>query len=328
MELLVIGGTKFVGRAIVKAAVVRGHHVTMFNRGQTNADLFPEVTRIQGDRETDLERLGTRHWDAVIDTCGYVPRVVKASAEYLAPLVRRYVFISTISVYSDQISPHADEDAELATMEDPTREDITGETYGPLKVLCEQEVEAALPGRALIVRPGLIVGPHDPTNRFTYWALRMAQGGDFLAPGGPDYPTQFIDVRDLATWTVEMAQRDASGIYNATGPDYPLTLGALFDQGAGVFNNDANPVWASDEFLLEHEVGPFTEMPLWLPRLIAERMMTIDVGRAVHDGLRFRSLADTLRDTVAWAQPLGDERPGQAGMRPEREAELLQALRG
>ena len=188
MNLLILGGTVFLGRHLVEAALARGHAVTLFNRGQHNPDLFPEVERLRGDRDGDLQALEGRRWDAVVDTCGYVPRVVRASAEMLAPNVDHYTFISSISVYADTSKPGIDEQAPVGTLDDPTTEEVTGESYGPLKALCEQAAEAAMPGRVLNIRPGLIVGPHDPTDRFTYWVRRVAEGGEVLAPGNPHAP--------------------------------------------------------------------------------------------------------------------------------------------
>ncbi len=206
MKLLVLGGTVFLGRHLVEAATARGHSVTLFNRGQHNPELYPEVEKLRGDRDSDLSALQGRRWDAVIDTCGYLPRAVRASAELLADAVDHYTFISSISVYADFHTPAMDESAPVGTLADETVEEVTGETYGPLKALCEQAAERALPGRVLNIRPGLIVGPHDPTDRFTYWPVRVARGGEVLAPGRPHVPVQVIDGRDLAEWTVRMVE--------------------------------------------------------------------------------------------------------------------------
>lgn len=332
MNILIIGGTQFVGRALTEAALANGHQVTLFNRGKTNPDAFPEVERITGDRDGGLSALGERTWDVAVDTCGYVPRVVKASADYLADKVQRYVFISTISVYKDTGEANRDEDAALATFadvdgHDETTEEINGLTYGPLKVLCEQAAEAALPGRVLTVRPGLIVGPHDPTNRFTYWPIRIRRGGEVLAPGQPDYPTQFIDVRDLGEWTLHMIEQSATGIYNATGPDKRLTLGEVMQACKAVSGSDARLTWVDDALLAEHEVRPFMEMPLYVPGDAVEAFMTINVQKAIGAGLRFRSLEQTVRDTLAWVDTLAGDPPGAGGLTPEREAEVLAAHR-
>src|SRR5688572_29497367 len=197
MRLLVLGGTKFLGRAVVEAAVARGHEPTLFHRGLTNPGLFPDLEHLRGDRDGGLAALQGRTWDAVIDPSGYVPRIVRASAELLADAVEHYTFISSISVYPSFPTPGMDESSPVGTLEDPTVEDVPAH-YGPLKALCEQAAEAAMPGRVFHVRAGLIVGPNDPSDRFTYWPVRVAKGGDVLAPGSPERPVQIIDVRDLA----------------------------------------------------------------------------------------------------------------------------------
>lgn len=326
MKILILGGTVFVGRALVEAGLQRGHEITLFNRGKSNPALFPQVEQIHGDRDGGLDALAGRSWDCVIDTCGYVPRIVRASAEFLAQQVERYIFTSTISVYAESRDANRDEDAPLGTLEDSSTEEITGTTYGPLKVLCEQAAEAALPGRTLVIRPGLIVGPGDPTNRFTYWPRRVRQGGRILAPVRPGLPTQFIDVRDLAEWTLTMAEQRATGIYNATGPARRLTLGEVLGACARSTNAQAEIVWASQKFLLAHEVKPWMDLPLWIPDPDAEAFNTIRVQRAVDAGLRFRPLEETIRATLAWLDSLEGAPPGAVGISLEREAELLAKL--
>lgn len=330
MKLLFIGGTEFVGRAMVSAALADGHEVTLFHRGKTNPDLFPAAERIQGDRETDLDRLSGRTWDAVIDTCGYLPHQVELSTAKLAGAVGLYAFISTISVYDESVysTPGMDEDGPLGKLEgEPatTIHGITGETYGPLKVLCEQKVAATMPGKALIIRPGLIVGPHDMTDRFTYWPVRIARGGETVAPPA-DTLTQFIDVRDLGNWTVQMVVEGATGTYNATGPDHALNFGTLLDTCREVAGSSAARVVEMDEaFLLEQEVRPWQDLPLYLP---ADRsgMVQLDISRALAAGLTFRPLVETVRDTLNWFR---SERTGdpelRVGLSSEREAEVLAA---
>lgn len=320
MRILLIGGPKFVGRALIDAALRAGHTLTMFNRGQTNAHLYPDAEKLQGDRDGQLDALRGRQWDAVVDTSGYVPRIVKQSADLLADSVGRYVFVSTISVYP-QIAG-ADENAPLATLEDESVEAITGETYGALKVLCEKAVQSTYGERATIVRPGLIVGPHDPTDRFTYWVIRAAQGGTMLAPESPEYPVQVIDVRDLAEWTIRLVEADTPGVFNATGPDTPLTFGMMLDTCRSVAGSDTKTAWASAEFLKEHEVAPWSEIPLWIP---GEAWGTVNIQHALNAGLTFRSLADTVRATLDWVQREPRPEPLQAGLQPAREAELLAA---
>lgn len=322
MKLLVIGGTKFLGRHAVEAALARGHEVTLFNRGKTNADLFPEAEKLVGDRDGGLGVLKGRTWDAVLDPSGYFPRVVKDSAQLLADAVEHYTFISSISVYSDLSKPNMDESAPVGKIEDETIEEITGESYGPLKVLCEQAAEAALPGRVLNVRSGLIVGPHDPSDRFTYWPVRVDQGGEVLAPDSPDFLVQFIDGRDLGDWCVRAAEARTVGIFNVTGT--PVRLGTLLETCQRVSNNGATLTWVDGKFLLEHEVAPWTELPMWLPPDMANLNKT-SVDKAIAAGLTFRPIEDTVRATLAWDKTrLHPERPA-AGLDREKEARVLQA---
>jgi 2'-hydroxyisoflavone reductase len=328
MKLLILGGTVFLGRHIVEYALERGHEVTIFTRGQRNPDLFPEVERLRGDRDGDLGLLEGRRWDAVIDTSGYFPRVVRASAEMLADKAERYVFISTISVFSDYSKVGMAEDGPIGTIADPTVEEVTGETYGPLKALCERAVQEAFPGRALIIRPGLIVGPHDQSDRFTYWPGRVARGGEVLVPRSLDREIQVVDVRDLAGWTVRMAEEGATGVFNATGPDRSLTMRELFDTCRAVAGSEATPVVVAEDFLLERGVGPWMEVPLWMPdRPEMAGFFAIDCGRAFAAGLTFRPLEETVRDTLAWDRGRPADAPRRAGLAPEREAELLAAWR-
>ena len=218
MKLLVIGGTRFVGRALIEEALKQGMEVTMFNRGKSNPEIFPDVEKLVGDRDDDLEALKGRKWDAVVDTCGYIPRHVKMTAELLKDNIEHYTFISTISVYPFPIPEDGvDEEGELARMDDPTVEEINGETYGALKVLCEEAIDEIMDGRATHIRAGLIIGPHDPTDRFTYWPVRVAEGGEMLAPGDPTVPMQYIDARDLAKWTLHCTVNKLTGAYNSTG---------------------------------------------------------------------------------------------------------------
>ena len=325
MKLLILGGTIFVGRHIVDAALTRRHEVTLFNRGQHNADLFPDVEKLRGDRDGGLEALAGRTWDAVIDTCGYVPRIVGQSAALLAPAVGRYVFVSSISVYHDFAAEGMDETSPVATMPDESVEEVTGETYGPLKALCEQVVEAACPNRALILRPGLIVGPHDKSGRFTYWPHRVAEGGDVLAPGKPEKRVQFIDVRDLAEWIIRMVERGETGLFNAVSDDSSWTMGRLLEESKAVSGSNARFHWLPDEFLLAEGVAPWSDLPLWLPRtdewLGAD---SLSAARAVAAGLTLRPFPDTIRDTLDWDRTLNPAERPSAGITREREAELLQ----
>jgi 2'-hydroxyisoflavone reductase len=330
MKLLILGGTMFLGRHLVPAALARGHQITLFNRGKTNPDLYPEVEKIHGDRKVSLEPLAGRRFDAVIDTCGYVPRVAGMAAHALSGSVDHYTFISSISVYADVRTRGQDEDAPLAVLTDEATEEVTGETYGGLKALCERAVSAAMPGRTLVIRPGLISGPHDPTDRFTYWPVRVARGGEVLAPGPPDASTQHIDVRDLAEWTIRAIESRSIGVFNATGPDYPLTWKEILDTCRRVSGSDATFTWVSAEFLAERGVAPWSEIPLWV-QAEDQGMLDVNVRRAIAAGLTFRPLAVTVKDTLDWhatrPAPAGAAKPLRSGLAPEREAEVLAAWR-
>lgn len=319
MDILIIGGTRFLGRHIVEAGLAAGHHLTLFNRGMTNADLFPETEKLRGDRGSDLSALSGRQWDAAIDLCGYVPRVVNASAQLLRDAVKQYTFISSISVYPELNEPGLDESTPLGTLTDPTTEEITEETYGPLKVLCEQEVERAFPERALLIRPGYIVGPHDPSDRFTYWLHRVALGGEILAPGVPELPIQFIDVRDLAEWIIRMVEKRSTGSYNATGPDYKLAMGRLLAECKMLTNSDAHFTWVSEDFLTTHKV----ELPIWVPSTEVG-FAAVSSQRAIEASLIYRPLSETIRATLAWDATRPDDYQLRAGLSAEQEAELLQ----
>jgi 2'-hydroxyisoflavone reductase len=314
LRLLVFGGTGFLGRHVVEAALERGHELTLFNRGLTNPGLFPDVERILGDRGGDLAALREGRWDAAIDVPARVPRHVGRSTEALAA-VDHYTFVSSISVYRDFSGLGIDESAPLREYE-PTMGDDDMETYGPRKAECERIVRAAFPGRALIVRPGLIVGPHDPTDRFTYWPVRLARGGEILAPGPPERIVQFVDVRDLAPWIVRLVEKRRTGVFNATNDG--VAMGELL---AG-----ARVTWVSDEFLVEQSVGEWMELPLWIADPEWVGMHHVDVSRAVAAELTFRPPAETVHDTAAWAEERGEHEP-EAGLAPARERELLEAWR-
>ncbi len=328
LRLLILGGTGFLGPHTVKAALARGHQMTLFNRGRTNPHLFPDLEKLRGDRDGDLTALEGRDWDAVIDTSGYVPRIVKMSAELLAPHVRQYVFISSISVYAAFPIEGIDETSPVGTLEDETVEEITGGSYGPLKALCEQAAERALPGRATNIRPGLIVGEQDRSDRFTYWPARMARGGEVLAPGdGGDF-IQFIDVRDLAEWIIACIENDVTGVFNATSPPATLTMGEFLETCRRVSGSDATLTWADADFLAEQEVEPWSDMPVWVPATGDEPGFgRVSTRRAQEKGLRCRPVSETVRDTLEWFGTLPEERRNKlrAGLDPEREAAVLAA---
>jgi nucleoside-diphosphate-sugar epimerase len=326
MRVLILGGTRFLGRHLAAAALAQGHAVTLFNRGNQSEGLFPEAEHLRGDRDGDLTALEGRRWDVAIDTSGYVPRIARASAQLLANAVEHYTFVSSISVYAGWPEiPRIDENSPVGTLADPTVEEINGETYGPLKALCEQVVQEALPGRALIVRPGLIVGPYDPTDRFSYWPYRVARGGEMLAPGRPEGLAQVIDGRDLAEWIVRMATERATGVYNATGPAYPLTMQALLAESQRVSGSETTITWIPDDFLEQRQIGEWVELPLWIPEKQGPGVGDVNCSRAWSAGLAFRPLAETIRDTLDWLATRPTDYSWKAGMTPEREAETLAA---
>ncbi|HET9905352.1 MAG TPA: NAD-dependent epimerase/dehydratase family protein [Anaerolineales bacterium] len=328
MKILIIGGTRFLGRHLVDSALARGHEVTLFNRGKSNPDLFLNIETILGDREHDLEKLSGREWDAVIDTCGYFPRIVRLSAKSLERSVGRYVFISSISVYAGYSKIGIDENDPVGKIEDESFEEITGESYGPLKALCEKAVQEIYNERALIIRPGLIVGPNDPTDRFTYWPVRVARGGDVLAPEKPEVPIQIIDVRDLSEFILKLIEDNASGVYNATGLDYQLTLGRMLEVSKQVSKSDARFNWASVEILNQHKVEAWSDMPVWVPDTEEDAGFSrVDISKAMDDGLTFRPLEETIRDTLDWANTRPPDHQWRAGLTAEREAEVLAVLK-
>ena len=318
-----LGGTVFVGRHIVAEALARGHDVALFNRGRTHPELFEGVERLRGDREHgDLAALAGRSWDAVVDTSGYVPRVVRASAELLADSAAHYTLISTGSVYADSSGPEIGEDSPVATVDDETTEDVERH-YGALKALCERAAEDALPGRVLSVRSGIVVGAHDPTGRFTYWVHRIARGGDVLAPEPRDQPVQVIDARDLAAWILDAAERGLTGVLNVAGPETPLTLGRLLEGIRAATGSEARFVWADEDLLLAHGVEPGRDLPLWLAPGAnpgTAYFFALDIARALAAGLRHRPLGETVAATLAEAATA----PG-VGLSPARERALLAA---
>lgn len=325
MKILVIGGTVFLGRHIVRAALKQGHEVTLFNRGRHNPELFPQVEKIKGDRDGGLEALTGRRWDAVVDTCGYVPRVVRASAQFLKDSVDSYVFVSTLSVYADLSVKGLNENSPVGRLEDETVEEVTGETYGPLKALCEKAVEEAFPGRAFIPRPGLIVGPHDPTDRFTYWPVRISKGGKVLAPEPKGMGVMYIDVRDLSEWMIRMMEDGKQGVYNADGPDWgTLSIQCFLETCKKVSASGAELVWVDDKFLLNKQVAPWSDLPLWLPGEETAGMSAFDVSKAFEAALAARPLEETVRDTVAWHKSLENQEL-KAGISREREGSIIDA---
>lgn len=322
MRILVLGGTGFIGPHMVREALRRGHEVELFNRGRTNDELFPDLKRYVGDRDGGLDPLEGGAWDAVIDNSGYVPRHVADSARLLAPAVSQYLYISTISVYGDFSQP-IDEDTAVGTLEDETVEEVTNETYGPLKALCETRVlEEVGAGRTTILRPTYICGPGDSTDRFTYWPVRSMRGGEMLWPGAPDNDIQIIDVRDLANFTIDCLEQEITGTYNTCTPRGAFKMGKLLEDCQAVTAGDMTPTWVSANFLSGKDVN----LPIWgNPNDEAAAVLRVDSSRAVAAGLAFRPTRETARDTLSWWKTLPPERTAalRAGPTPEAEAELL-----
>lgn len=329
LRLLILGGTGFIGPHEVRYALDRGHTVTLFNRGKTDPGLFPELETLIGDRATgDYSALAGRDWDVVIDDPTTIPRWARQAAAALRGHVRQYIFVSTISVYAANDTPGADETAALATTSTPESEDVRAHPalYGPLKALSEGEIQRAFPGQSTIVRPGLIVGPGDPSDRFTYWPARLRRGGEVLAPGDPTDPVQFIDARDLAAFLIRCAEDGTTGVYNATGPRSRLTMAEMLGGIRAVMSGDARLTWVPADFLGAHKVRPWSDMPVWVPpmgeaRGFAER----SIQRALDKGLGFRPLAETARDTLAYyeGEPEARRTAMRAGLDAGRERQVL-----
>src|SRR5213593_4645541 len=333
LRILILGGTGFTGPFQVKYALSRGHKVTVFNRGKTHPSQLPkEVEQLIGDRNGQLEALKGKQWDVCIDNPTTLPAWVRDAAQILKGKVGRYVFISTISVYADT-STGPDENTPLAKYggADPFKETLEAmkasgyKTYGPLKALSEQETEKWFPGKSLIIRPGLIVGSRDESDRFTYWPVRIDRGGEVLAPGSLEDPVQFIDARDLAEWTIRMAENRETGIYNATGPAKPLGIGRMLDGIKAGLQSSATFTWVTEDFLTQHKVEPWSDMPVWTGKESGLARAKID--RALNKGLTFQPLTETAHDTLAWFKSLPQDRQSKlrAGLTPEREAEVLAA---
>ena len=346
-SILILGGTNFLGPHVVEAAKAREHAITLFNRGKTHPGMFPDVEKLHGDRDGHLEALAGRKWDAVVDPSGYLPRLVKASAELLAPNVKQYIFISTISVYAKEDRVDADESLPVETLADPKSEDVKA-NYGALKALCEKAAEAAMPGRVANIRPGLIVGPGDPTGRFSHWPSRMAAGGEVLCPGDGSTPTQWIDGRDLGAWIVKVIEQGTVGTMNALGPAKRTTMKAALDEvnhavsdksgerparsnaGGGAESSDKGKlVWVDADFLAKHDVSGWSEMPMWLDNkgdLLG--FGTLSNKKAVAAGLTFRPIGETARDTLAWLKTVPEAERAKlssTGITRDKEAKVIAA---
>ena len=333
LRILILGGTGFTGPYQVRYALSRGHKVTTFNRGKTHPGELPsEVEQLIGDRNGQLDALKDRQWDVAIDNPTTLPEWVRNAGQILKGNVGHYAFISTISVYADT-SKGVDETGPLARYDgpDPYKETLEAmrasgyKTYGPLKALSEKEAQKWFPGKTLIIRPGLIVGPGDETDRFTYWPVRIDRGGEVLAPGNPNDPVQFIDARDLAEWTIRMVENRETGIYNATGPAKPLGIGKMLDEIKDALNSNAKFTWVPADFLKQQNVEAWSNMPVWAGDELG--LARTNINRALAKGLTFRPLAETARDTLAWFKSLPQDRQSKihAGLTAEREAEVLTA---
>jgi 2'-hydroxyisoflavone reductase len=329
MKILIIGGGKFVGRAAAEAALARGHSVTLFNRGKTTLEVLPGAEWIRGDRDGDLAILDGRTWDAVIDTCAYFQRQVEALLRALKGRLGQYLLISSVSVYADLAEPDRDESGALHPPLVGAEEKVTAESYGPFKVMCEKSALEWGPASTLLVRPGIIVGPYDPTGRFSYWVQRIAAGGGVLAPGDPDVPLQVIDVRDLAAWMVEMAEANTAGCFNTVGPRNPLTWGRMFETAATALGVRVEPTWVDDTFIEERKVGEQTQLPLYIPRDSPgfRHMFQVSGKAAFEKGLKLRALGETIADTLGWLRGPHCADAKKVGLSREIEAQLLAAWR-
>lgn len=337
MNILIIGGTRFVGRHLSDSLLCRGHDLTLFHRGETNPNVFPRVDRIFGDRETELENLGDKSWDVVIDTCGYYPEHVQKSVAYLADKAERYVFISSAAVYEPTTEVGIDETSPLQTNPVPSNEVAWWHTeYARNKVRCEQEVlEGFGPSNSLIVRPGMIMGPYDPMNYFTYWVVRVRQGGDIVAPGEKDHPLQFIDARDLASFTAEMIDQSVSDVFTVDGPTEPISFSSFLETLRDYFDSDATFHWIDNEQLIEHGIRPDgSGIPYWLPDPEARAYFQMSNDKALNHGLEIRPLTESADDVFHWyeTQIHGSDEgwvdglPPDKGLKPSEESELLEQV--
>ncbi|MBA2368443.1 MAG: NAD-dependent epimerase/dehydratase family protein [Candidatus Protochlamydia sp.] len=326
LKILILGGTTFLGPHLVHDLQENGHEVTLFNRG-TQSNHFTNVEQLHGDRDGNLEALKGKNWDAIIDTSATLPRLVQDSSEFLAHSTKHYTFISSIGVYQDFHQPKINEDYPLAKLEDEKSEEITEKTYGGLKAACEKIILDYFPNSCLIIRPGLIIGPLDPTERFSYWPIRIEKGGDILAPAPSDQLLQYIDARDLAKWIVAMIEQKATGIYNATGPDAPITFEKVLRTCQHVSTKNSTFTWAAEDFLIEHHVQDWTELPLWLSsKRNMPGFLNVSIDKALQAGLVYRPLSETIQAILAWDKKRGSK-SGKIGLNPDKEQTLLKLLK-
>jgi 2'-hydroxyisoflavone reductase len=333
LRILILGGTQFLGVHITERALARGHKVTLFNRGKTHTELFPQVEKLQGDRDGQLDILKGHTWDAVIDDSGYVPRHVRLSAQLLAPTIKQYLYVSSISAYAGFTTPN-DEDSALGKLADPGTEKVDGGSYGPLKALCEQEVKRALPGRFTIIRPGYVAGPQDHTDRFTYWPARAARGAEMLVPGTPRDPIQYIDVRDLARFAIDALEHGTVGTFNLVTPPGKFTMGDLITAciaGAAELAHPTvapRPTWVPTGFIAKHDASVLDTIPIWEPLSgDTAAFAQISASRALRAGLHITLIGQTVRDTLKWhlARSNRERTHLKAGLAPEGEQALLTA---
>jgi 2'-hydroxyisoflavone reductase len=320
VKLLVIGGTRFTGRAFVELAVRQGHEVAVFHRSMSEPEDFPSVEHLHGDRDGQLDLLRGRNWDAVLDTCAYVPRAVREASAVLADAVGHYTLVSTLSVHPDDMTAGSTERAPVYEPPFPETETVTVQTYGPLKTACEHAATAAFGDRCLIIRPGYIVGPHDPTDRFTYYLRRAAAGGEMAAPGPPDAPLQVVDVRDLAAFMLGRIEAAAAGVFGVVGPDEPIVMRDVLGTARDVAAAGTTFTWLSEEFLDAMGDQAQEWFPMWEPKFPG--VHTYDAAKAVAAGLHRRPFAQTVADTLAWDQQRGQP-DLRTGLSAERERELL-----
>ena len=327
LRILVLGGTGFIGPHMVRYALQRGHTVTIFNRGRSNTHLFPLVERLIGDRENNLESLKGGTWDAVIDNSATVPWWVRDTAQLLKDSVDRYLFTSTRSTYADFTQIGMNEDGPQHDPDPSAVDERRSQGYGPNKVLCEREALRGFGDRALIVRPGLIVGPGDNTDRFSYWPIRVDKGGEMLCPGDPENPVMFIDVRDLAEWYIHMLENGTVGIYNGLGPEAPLSFAEMIYGCRAVTSAGVSFTWIDTDFLLDRGLRPYSDFPCWMPaRGDRAGFQRFDLTRPLAAGLTYRPLAVTARDTLNWHKTRPAERQAtlRSGLAAEREVEILE----
>ena len=324
MRILILGGTGFIGRHLTELALKAGHEVTLFNRGRSGTGLFPEVELLVGDRENDLESLKGKQWDLAFDIASYYPRVTRLSCEVLAGSVDHYTLISTMALYADHSSLNNNETSPVVELEDPTVEEVTPQTYGGLKVLCEKVVNEFFADRCLLPRPGIIVGPYDTTDRMTYWVDRIAEGGQVLVPDVWEQPIQYIDAVDLMGWILEAAVAGKTGVYNLTGPKTTMPLGAFLEAINEALGSKAEFVKVDSDFLAEHLDKPGNDLPFFMPFLERRGFMHIDSSKAQAEGLSYRPLSDTILDLAKWTAGLPRDRKWEAGIRREKERSLLE----